>query len=67
MAGTGAIGFTGDAGSPLAAELNYPAGLAISGGVVYFADTDNRRVRKVANNLINTVAGTSFRVTTGRR
>jgi uncharacterized protein (TIGR03437 family) len=60
VAGTGAIGFTGDAGSPLAAELNYPAGLAISGGVVYFADTDNRRVRKVADNVISTVAGTSL-------
>ena len=45
----------------MAAELNYPAGLAISSGVVYFADESNQRVRKIANNIITTVAGTGIR------
>jgi uncharacterized protein (TIGR03437 family) len=45
----------------LVAELNSPAGLAIGGGVVYFADAANLRVRKVSNNIINTVAGTGIR------
>ena len=45
----------------LAAELNGPAGLAISGGAVYFADASNERVRKIANYVITTVAGTGIR------
>ncbi len=61
VAGTGQIGFAGDGGNASAAELNSPAGLAISGGVIYFADSSNQRVRKIANNVINTVAGTSIR------
>jgi uncharacterized protein (TIGR03437 family) len=61
VAGTGQVGFTGESGNALAAELNSPAGLAISGSVVYFADSLNQRVRKVANNIITTVAGTSIR------
>lgn len=61
VAGSGAIGFSGDGGVAVYAELGYPAGLATGGGAVYFADETNARVRKVANNIINTVAGTSIR------
>jgi uncharacterized protein (TIGR03437 family) len=61
VAGTGQVGFTGDGGEGLAAELNSPAGLAISGGVVYFADVANERVRSISNYIINTVAGTGIR------
>jgi uncharacterized protein (TIGR03437 family) len=61
VAGSGEVGFTGDGGGALSAELDYPAGLAISGGVLYFADVVNQRVRKVANYTINTVAGTGIR------
>src|ERR1700733_2627620 len=61
VAGTGQIGFAGDGGYASAAELNSPAGLAIGGGVVYFADASNQRVRKIANGIITTVAGTSIR------
>lgn len=60
VAGSGAIGFTGDGGGALDAEINEPEGLAVSGGVVYFADTANLRVRKVANTIITTVAGTGI-------
>src|ERR1700722_17029541 len=61
VAGTGQDGFTGDGGEALAAELNYPTGLAVSGGALYFADIVNQRVRKVLNNIITTVAGTGIR------
>lgn len=61
VAGSGVIGFSGDGGVAQYAQLGYPAGLAIAGGVVYFADESNARVRKVANDTINTVAGTSIR------
>jgi uncharacterized protein (TIGR03437 family) len=61
VAGSGIVGFTGDGASPLGAELNYPAGIAAGGGAVYFADVSNERVRKVANNIIMTVAGTGIR------
>lgn len=61
VAGTGVAGFAGDGGGAATAELNGPAGLAISSSAVYFADSSNQRVRKVANGVINTVAGTSIR------
>ncbi len=61
IAGSGVVGFTGDGGEALAAELDEPAGLAVSGGVVYFADSANFRVRKIANYIITTVAGTGNR------
>ena len=55
------VGFSGDGGAALAAEIGFPGGLAISSGVVYFADETNQRVRKVANYIISTVAGTGIR------
>ena len=61
VAGTGDVGFAGDGGAAASAQLNGPAGLAISGGAVYFADASNQRVRKVANGVITTVAGTGIR------
>ncbi|MFJ8733909.1 RICIN domain-containing protein, partial [Streptomyces bauhiniae] len=49
VAGTGAAGFAGDDGPPASAQLNHPLGLAVDGaGVLYIADADNHRVRKVA-------------------
>lgn len=59
-AGSGEIGFAGDGGEAFGAELNQPEGLAVSGGVIYFADSGNLRVRKVSNYIINTVAGTGI-------
>jgi uncharacterized protein (TIGR03437 family) len=61
VAGSGIVGFTGDGASPLGAELNYPAGIAVGGNAVYFADVSNERVREIANNVIMTVAGTGIR------
>jgi uncharacterized protein (TIGR03437 family) len=61
VAGTGQVGYQGDGGVATAAELNDPNGLVFSAGQLYFADTGNARIRKVASNTINTVAGTSTR------
>jgi uncharacterized protein (TIGR03437 family) len=63
VAGSGTVGFTGDSGVALYAELNNPAGIVVSAGAIYFADVSNLRVRKIANNIINTVAGTGDRDT----
>ncbi len=66
-------GFSGDGGPPKKAELNLPAGIALSKGTVFFvADQGNNRIRGVnagrrpvkvagvdiAPNTIETVAGT---------
>jgi sugar lactone lactonase YvrE len=60
VAGTGAAGFGGDDGPATAAQLNCPLGLAVGGGgVLYFSDHHNHRVRMVAaDGTISTVAGT---------
>ncbi|MEU8843089.1 RICIN domain-containing protein [Streptomyces roseus] len=60
FAGTGAAGVGGDGGPATAAELDRPYGVAVDGtGVVYIADAENHRVRKVAaDGTITTFAGT---------
>ena len=48
VAGTGTIGFSGDGGSAVNAELDQPFGLAVDGNNdVYIADLENHRVREV--------------------
>ncbi|HTW67660.1 MAG TPA: hypothetical protein VME17_23750 [Bryobacteraceae bacterium] len=61
VAGNGQIGFQGDGGVATAAELGSPAGLAYQSGQLFFADSTNARIRKVANTIITTVAGASIR------
>ncbi len=53
-------GFTGDGGPATAARLNAPISLALdAGGNLFFTDSGNLRVRKIAaNGVITTVAGT---------
>jgi sugar lactone lactonase YvrE len=60
VAGNGAAGFSGDGGSPTAASLNYPSGLAVTsdGLTLYIADTGNNRVRRASGGVISTYAGT---------
>jgi sugar lactone lactonase YvrE len=46
IAGTGSIGYSGDDGPALRAQLSGPAGLAVdAAGNIYFADTGNGAVR----------------------
>ena len=47
IAGNGSSGFYGDGGSPTAAELNTPEGVAVTGSTYYIADTNNSRIRRV--------------------
>ncbi|HQR33553.1 MAG TPA: BACON domain-containing carbohydrate-binding protein [Blastocatellia bacterium] len=65
IAGTGTSGFTGDDGPAVNARINlgFPAFLSVdSAGDVYFADSSNRRIRKITINsgIITTVAGTGL-------
>jgi len=66
FAGTGLGGYSGDGGAAVAAELHYPAGIAIYGfGTVYIADEGNNVIRAVdTSGMISTFAGT---VTNGYR
>jgi len=59
IAGTGSAGFSGDGGPASKAELNQPFGVIRgSDGAIYFCDTGNHRVRKIAaDGTITTVAG----------
>jgi len=57
VAGTGAPGFSGDGGPAMAAQLAYPAGLAIGfDGSLYVADSMNHAVRKISSGVISTFA-----------
>ena len=58
VAGTGEPGDSGDGRKAVAAELNLPVALAVdSRGILYIADSENHRVRKVdLNGVITTVA-----------
>jgi uncharacterized protein (TIGR03437 family) len=48
IAGTGFAGFSGDGGPANAAQLNGPQGLFLDGaGDLYFADTNNNRIRRL--------------------
>lgn len=48
IAGTGAIGSTGDGGPAISALLNYPVGICVdASGTIYFADRNNQRIRKI--------------------
>ncbi|RYE84439.1 MAG: hypothetical protein EOO65_02260, partial [Methanosarcinales archaeon] len=65
VAGNGTHGFSGDGGPAQAATLRSPNGVTVltntsSGGVVlYIADSDNHRIRRVdEGGIITTVAGT---------
>jgi hypothetical protein len=59
VAGNGAGGFSGDGGPATSARLDRPSGVAVdAAGNLYFADTNNHRIRKVTpGGVISTVAG----------
>ena len=60
IAGNGTAGYSGDYSVATAAELDLPGGIALdASGNLYFADTDNNRVREVdhTTGVITTIAG----------
>ena len=61
VAGTGVAGFRGDGGAAVAAQLDFPAGLALDrSGALYIADSENQRIRKaLPSGVISTVLGGS--------
>lgn len=66
VAGSGTAGFSGDGAAAKLAQLAYPAGLAIDAqGVLYIADSGNRRVRRVAQGVISTVTTGALNSPTG--
>jgi len=60
VAGTGGVGYSGDGGQALEAQLNFPCDVTCApNGDVYVADTHNHVVRKIdASGIITTAAGT---------
>ncbi len=58
-AGNGESSFSGESGSALAMSLNGPGGLVWNRGVLFIADTGNRRVRDLdlSNSQLSTFAG----------
>jgi len=58
LAGSGESGFSGDGGNTSLAQLNAPLALTVDPtGNIYFADTGNNRVRKIAGFIITTIVG----------
>ena len=63
LAGTGEQGYSGDGGPARNASLAGPKGLAVGGGRLYVADTENHVIRGVElkTGIITTVLGTGQR------
>ena len=59
LAGTSFVGFSGDGGPAISAQLSTPIGLAVDqAGNVFVADAGNQRIRKISTNgMISSVAG----------
>ncbi len=58
VAGIGTQGFSGDGGQAAMAQLALPSAVALdSNGRLLIADTNNQRVRAVANGVISSIAG----------
>jgi uncharacterized protein (TIGR03437 family) len=57
VAGNGAFDYSGDGGSAVLAALAFPRDVAVdSSGDLYIADAHSRRIRKVSNGIIQSIA-----------
>jgi sugar lactone lactonase YvrE len=67
IVGDGIAGFSGDGGPARKARIDGPAGIAVdSAGNVYFADSNNNRIRRIdRRGVISTLAGTGELASTG--
>jgi uncharacterized protein (TIGR03437 family) len=66
VAGNGTAGYTGDGGAAINAAINAPGGVAAdAAGNLYIADTQNQRIRRVSNGIIQTVVGTGSQGSSG--
>lgn len=67
VAGTGTAGYSGDGGPALAASLNYPWAVAVSGVNLFVVDQRNDRVRLINTQTgsISTFAGTGSKLFSG--
>jgi len=68
VAGTGAVGFSGDGGAAVSAKIGYVSAMAFDpSGNLLFADSGNKRVRKVntSTGVITTVAGNGQAIFSG--
>ncbi|KAG2373244.1 hypothetical protein C9374_012347 [Naegleria lovaniensis] len=60
IAGVGSLGYSGDGGDALSAQLSYPSSVALFNDEIYFLDSSNRAIRKInSNGIISTVVGSS--------
>ncbi|MDE1156508.1 MAG: Ig-like domain repeat protein [Acidobacteriaceae bacterium] len=59
IAGTGTAGFAGDGAAATAAMLDLPSALTVdASGNLFFADTNNQRIRRISSSgTISTIAG----------
>jgi uncharacterized repeat protein (TIGR01451 family) len=57
VAGGNTCGSGGDGGLAVNAQIGNPTGVALSGGVLLFADANDGRIRSVTGGVISTVAG----------
>jgi uncharacterized protein (TIGR03437 family) len=56
--GDGIQGYAGDGGAPAKVEMSLPTSVALdSSGNIYFADSLNNRIRKLAGGTVSTFAG----------
>src|SRR5207302_8491031 len=58
VAGTGRPGFSGEGGPATSADLYLLYGISADSSTLYITNSFNHRIRKVARNLITTVAAT---------
>jgi sugar lactone lactonase YvrE len=48
LAGTGVLGFSGDMGPAISAQLNWPVGVTFNGNAFYIVDQANNRIRTLS-------------------